>query len=333
MVGAVKRHRFEKEIVAKVRRLYPLDNYHGVLALLGDYLTVVTCVIAVELFGWVIYPLAIIVIGSRQRALATITHEAAHVTLARNTTLNNFLGTYCSGYLIGMLMDAYRRSHVGSHHGNFGSQEEDSDYQFMISLGVYSTAGRLDYIWNLFVAPLLLLRLPSYLTYLVRERLMSWKNKAGRAEFTRFALFWALILSGLFLSGNLIDLLLYWIIPFLTSYQIIGWYIELSEHAPLMHSNLDVRMSRNRNSHWLERLLTGIHGESYHLAHHLWPRVPFWRMKELNAILREDPVYRDQDDSCGGIILSANGAPTVVSIFRSIARASNAESLASGKVA
>ena len=77
-------------------------------------------------------------------------------------------------------------------------------------------------------------------------------------------------------------------------------------------------MSRNRNSHWLERALTGIHGESYHLAHHLWARVPFWKMRELNDILRQDDEYRAHDDRCGGILLSSNGAPSVVELLRKI---------------
>ena len=51
---------------------------------------------------------------------------------------------------------------------------------------------------------------------------------------------------------------------------------------------------------------------SYHLAHHLFPRVPFWHMPQLNKLLRRDAVYRACDDACGGIFLSSNDAPSLV---------------------
>ena len=32
-------------------------------------------------------------------------------------------------------------------------------------------------------------------------------------------------------------------------------------------------------------------GEGFHLVHHLFPRTPMWRLREVDAILRRDPVY------------------------------------------
>ncbi len=311
----IRRHKFTPAIVARVRQLHVLDNHHGVLALLGDYIVIAACILVSEQVGWLIYPLAVVIIGSRQRAFATLTHEAAHQTLARNRPLNDLLGTYFSGYLILMLLQAYRESHVKNHHGNFGHLEKDGDYSYMIAMGVYSQLPRWRYVLNVLVSPLLLFKLPSYVGYLARDRLLAWNSPQGRLELVRLMILWCVMLLCLFMTGYLSQFLLYWVVPFFTAYQIIGWYIELSEHAPLMASELDVRMSRNRNSHWLERALTAIHGEAYHLAHHLWPRVPFWRMAELNKILREDPVYRDQDDRCGGILISNNGAPSVISLL------------------
>ncbi|MGI9512302.1 MAG: hypothetical protein ACR2OL_05325, partial [Anderseniella sp.] len=98
----IDRHRFSREVIDGVRSLYPLDNYHGVLAVLQNLVIVAAAITLAEYFGWAMYVLAIIVIGSRQRALATLTHEAAHGTLARNKVLNNLLGTIFSGYAVAM---------------------------------------------------------------------------------------------------------------------------------------------------------------------------------------------------------------------------------------
>lgn len=38
-------------------------------------------------------------------------------------------------------------------------------------------------------------------------------------------------------------------------------------------------------------LLGETDGEGFHLVHHLFPRTPIWRLREVDAILRRDPVY------------------------------------------
>ena len=316
--GRYQRYKFNEKTIEQARALYGLDNYHGILALGLDYALIAACIGACVVLGWMAYPFAVLIIGSRQRALATITHEASHGTVARNRRLNNVLGSYFSGYLVGILFQAYQASHVQSHHGHFGDGENDADYKYMRDMGVYDRCSQWRYTWNILIKPLLMLRLPSYLGYLVRDRLLAAKSVEGRREAIRFIAFWSVLLGTILSFGFGWAFLLYWVVPFLTSYQILGWYIELSEHAPMMDARLDIHMSRNRNSHWLERLLTGMHGENYHLAHHLWPRVPFWKMRQLNDVLRQDAAYKAHDDACGGILLSNNGAQSVVSVLSSL---------------
>ena len=81
----LRRHKFDPAIVKRVRALYGLDNYHGPLALLSDYLVIAAAFYSCVVFGWIAYPFAVLVIGSRQRALATMTHEL-------RTPLNAVLG-------------------------------------------------------------------------------------------------------------------------------------------------------------------------------------------------------------------------------------------------
>ena len=51
-------------------------------------------------------------------------------------------------------------------------------------------------------------------------------------------------------------------------------------------------MSWNRVYGFSTRFLLGEKdGEGFHLVHHLFPRTPMWRLREVDAILRRDPVY------------------------------------------
>lgn len=83
---------FHPEIRERIRNLYRYDNYHGPLAVSINFLTIAFA-IALSTYCYYFFPLTILVIGSRQRALATLLHEAAHGTLAKNKTLNTLLGT------------------------------------------------------------------------------------------------------------------------------------------------------------------------------------------------------------------------------------------------
>jgi fatty acid desaturase len=308
----IEKHRFSREIINGVRSLYSLDNGHGALAVLQNLLIIATAVMLGEYVGWAVYLPVIILIGSRQRAMATLTHEAAHGTLARNKTLNDMLGTIFSGYTVAILLRTYKDSHVRDHHGSFGDPEADCDFRYMIKQGVYGQSRGWKYIWHVIVSPALLLKVPAYIMYLARDRFVFGNDKNDRYEVALFAVFWITIFASSIAAGVFDLLFWYWIVPFFSTYQIVGWYIELAEHAPLMERGKDIHMSRNRNSHWVEGLFTGMHGESFHLAHHLFPRVPFWRMSELNQLLRQDAVYRASDDACGGIFLSSNDAPSLV---------------------
>lgn len=308
----IDRHRFSREIIDEVRSLYALDNWHGVLAVVQNLLIVALAVMLAEYVGWAMYLPAVILIGSRQRAMATLTHEAAHGTLARNKTLNDILGTVFSGHAVAILLRTYKDSHVRDHHGFFGDPDVDCDFRYMIKQGVYGRSGGWQYIWHVIISPALLLKVPAYVMYLARDRFGSGNARNDHYEVALFAVFWIIVLASSIAAGVFGLLFWYWIVPFFTAYQVIGWYIELAEHAPLMEQGKDIHMSRNRNSHWVESLFTGMHGESFHLAHHLFPRVPFWRIHELNRILRQDAAYRASDDACGGIFVSSNDAPSLV---------------------
>ncbi|HJR72302.1 MAG TPA: fatty acid desaturase family protein [Luteimonas sp.] len=313
MKPIARKHKFDRSILDDAERLCGLDNWHAPAALIADYAVIAAAIAAVYVIGWVAYPFSIVLIGSRQRALATMVHEASHGTLARSRWMAGAIATVFSGYLIFTTLSAYRVSHVAGHHGRFGDPDLDADYKYMLEKGVYETGERRRYAWKTLIKPLLLGNVPSYLAYIVKARTFSDAHRHSRLENVALCVYWALILGCAFAFDQVFNLLLFWIVPFLTTYQIIGWFIELAEHAPLMGNAVDLQRTRNRHSHWLEHFLTGMHGESYHLAHHLRPRVPFWRMKQLHRILLRDPDYARWDSQCGGILFSSNGAPTVVS--------------------
>lgn len=307
-----KTYRFSPEIRNQLKKFTRLDNWHGVLALTEDYFVIIASIWVTCQITWLFYPIALLIIGSRQRALATLLHESAHGTLARNKALNWFLGTFCSGYLIFQQMGDYKKSHCNGHHRHLGDPVLDPDSKFYHEQGLYDVSLRsTDFLIKHIIQPLLLLRVPHYLLYLLRHRLFA--SKSGSRETVLMLTYLLVIITASTWFNLFHTLLLFWIIPYITTFQVLGWFIELSEHYPLAaESNIDLYMSRNRLSPWYEAFFTGIHCESFHLVHHLSPSIPFWNLPRVHQILLSDPNYAKQHQATGGIFCASKGHRSIV---------------------
>jgi fatty acid desaturase len=313
-------YKFSQEIRQQIKPLVQLDNWHGLLAMLEDYAIILLSILITCHFSWWFYPLALLTIGSRQRALATLLHESAHQTLAKNKSLNLMLGTFCSGYLIFQQSTAYKESHCLNHHCHLGNPDRDPDLKFYLSRGLYQPLSRKKFLDKHILQPLVCLQTPSYLVYLVRHRLLSPANDLRESSIVLG--YWGLILITAIWSGCWDKLILFWFIPYLTTFQVLGWFIEMSEHYPLLgNSTIDLYLSRNRFSPWYEAFFTSMHGENFHLVHHLLPKIPFWNMSKAHEILLKDFNYLACNEVTGGIFFADKNHPSILSdILKSVDR-------------
>lgn len=293
-----------KRIVPKLPdSYYRLDNHSGIIAWLGDAAVIVIS-IAIAVRWSAFYPVAVLLIGARQRAFATLLHEAAHRTLAKSRRLNLVLGL-ASAYLVFQTFDAYKASHITGHHGKFGTPD-DPDLAFHREIGLYGpvTPSRL---WH---------GLLRYMRYLIVNRLLP--SRASRIELVRMAALWALIAA----CVGPCNVVLFWVVPMVVAFGPIGFLIEIAEHWPLMPASDPLYRTRNRGSSRFEHFLFSLHNEDKHLIHHLYPRLPFGAMRAANAFLEATwPEYRAWNAANGGILLSGNGAPSILALLVSAMRA------------
>ncbi|MFH9674813.1 fatty acid desaturase family protein [Streptomyces sp. NPDC017405] len=309
-------YRFPADVEADLRKLNRPDNWHAALAWVADAVWIAGLILLCVYGSYWCYPLALVLIGARQRGLSTILHDCAHGVGIANRTWQMAMGTVFTAYPIFQQHYAYKVSHVYTHHPRLGSPDLDPDLRFFIEQGAYRRAGNGAYVRRVVVMPLLGSQTWGYLRYLVRNRYRVLKGE-GKAQAAAanpvqrrkqrldrigFWAFWAAVVGLAWYGGWLVGLVLFWFLPYLTSFQILGWYIELSEHTPLVRdSRVDLYMTRNRKSRLWERLLTGIHNDHFHLEHHLDPRTPFYRLPEARAIRLRDPAYAAVDAQFGGL--------------------------------
>ncbi len=304
----LSRHRFSKEIKEQIKTLYLYDNHHAPLALLQNLFWISLAIYLGESSPWLL-PLAILLIGSRQRALATLLHEAAHGALCRSKRLERFLGTWCSGYFIFQSWVSYKRSHTLDHHHKLGDPERDPDYRYYRQSGVFEDRSPFRFALTHLIKPILFLNAPGSLKYLLINRLIRCPSKG---ELLSVLVCQCLIALCLTMMIGVKGYFLYWLLPYLTTFQALTWFIELSEHYPMIaEAKTDLQATRNRFSHPVEHFFTAMHGENFHLIHHLFPAIPYWNLKKAHRILLTDPEYASVNAGFGGIFVSSNFAPSL----------------------
>jgi len=292
----IEHHHFREDVLRELPGLRRLDNWHGPMALITDWLVIITTAFFLEHFsGWIWWMLYLVVavplIGTRQRALATLLHEAAHRVLARNARWNWFLGTLPSGYLVLWSFRRYQRSHVAEHHGHFGDPRLDPDLRAHIRAGTYDCRTGREFALRFMLAPLLGLRQFSVIRELFTSRLLGGRPRE-RAEALACVGYVCALFALCFRIGLGPKALTYWLVPLLTSFPLWNWYIEMLEHFPLFATDdVDVRVTRHRAVGSLGRHFIGIHNEGYHLDHHLSPGIPFWNLPKAHRVRLRDPLF------------------------------------------
>jgi len=328
-------HRFSPEILKEIRQLsQQTDNYHGFLALAEDAVLILVAIALATVasgdqpvvFSWV-YLIAILVIGTRMRAIATLVHEASHWTLFKARWLNQLIGSVVAWTIFQSLLQ-YRHSHL-RHHSELGHPEKDPDYRNYRDQGLFEATPHTfltDHLWPL------LFGLKSVVNFLnlMKDRFLPQSGDKVTVktlvDYVGFIGFWTAILGLALWFGALKEVLLFWIVPYFTTFQAANWLIEVSEHFPMIQDEqTNVFMTRNRRGSAFESALTGIHGEGWHLIHHLFPGLPYWTLKDAHAVLMQDEAYARANARNGGLFtLGPLGEPTILSsIFEALGQSSD----------
>lgn len=298
-------YKFNFEITQALKKLSQLDNCQGCIAVAQDWIIILLAILIAKHFAY-LYPISIIVIGSRQRALGTILHDSAHERIAKSKKLNRLLGTLFSGYWLFQSLLKYKETHVQKHHRYLGDLNKDPDFQYYIENGLYKPHLKVsEFLLQHIIAPVFLFKVPSYFLYLIKNRISCARSYP--LEFCLMISFWISIALCAYYYNHLNLIISYWIIPFFTTHMIIGYLIEISEHYPFLGNSREaIYLSRNRHSHWFEGLFFSIHHENFHLVHHLMPSIPCWNMVKAHHIMMQDKKYREVNQKFGGIFISKN---------------------------
>jgi fatty acid desaturase len=280
---------------AKLKELSELQPARALIATAEEW-AIIAAAIAVCSFYWhpVLYVIAVMIIGSRQHALLILGHDASHYRYLRTRWQNDLFANLFLMWPTFASVEGFRKFH-GTHH-QYTNLAKDGNRQLWHT---HNAEGELAPEW---VFPktrtglaLMLLRRAAFLTgisWILRGLVGSSLIPSPRWMVAARIAFYASVAAALTVFGAWADLVWYWLVPFCT-WHIAAQYMRLiCEHSAVESDEDEYRVTRTTLPTWLESVFILPRNVGYHLEHHWYPSVPFYRLHELHRLLAEREGFR-----------------------------------------
>jgi fatty acid desaturase len=287
---------------AVLRELSALDPRRALGAVVAEWAAIAAAILvaeavvaAVPAARW-LYPLVVIWIGARQHALGIIGHDAAHYRFLPNRRWNDLVGDVFVQWPVFITVEGFRKFH-GEHHQHLGVEGDGNrrlwrthrpDGAFSAEWAYPKT--RLGYVATILRRAAVFTGLFWIVRGLVGSMLFarSHAHRLGRIAWL------AGVATLLTLTHTWDGFLLYWIVPYCT-WHIATQYIRLScEHSAIPSDDPAYGQTRTTIPGTWGGLLVLPRNVGYHLEHHWYPAVPFYRLPELHAALMAQPGFRER---------------------------------------
>jgi fatty acid desaturase len=280
---------------AEIRRLSALDPARALRAISEEWLGIAAAIAAsVWADAWPVTVLAVVFIGARQHALLVLAHDASHFRLLPGRQRNDWVGNVLLAWPMFVSVQGFRHYH-GDHH-RFLQRDGDGNRALW---GTHGPDGQLVPEWRYPKSPgqlaWTLLRRAALLTglfWMVRGLLGGFLFGVPPAAQVVRAVLWAAVLAGLASSGAWGGFFLYWVLPYCTWHVLIQYLRLICEHSAVRSGDPRYADTRTTIPGPLGRWFVLPRHIGYHLAHHWYPSVPFYRLPELHARLEARPGFR-----------------------------------------
>jgi fatty acid desaturase len=235
------------------------------------------------IYGYISYLAACFINGTAGYFLFSPMHDAIHSSLGRSKQLNLWVGRISFLFYSSLVAFELMRFIHFRHHRNANSDEDEADGVIQSGPGWFRPLKwpflDLIYAWKYFGQ--------GY-----------WKErpKSEKRNIIIMALITLVMWPWLVINGYLMELLMLWIIPQRISFFLIAFIFVYLPHVPNDVSEQDNAYRATSIREGMEWLLSPLMMyQNYHLVHHLYPNVPFYRLvkiwnSKLDEHLSHDPA-------------------------------------------
>ena len=232
--------------------------------------------------------LSVVVIGSRQFALAVLAHDGAHNLLFFNEKINDFASQWFCAFPLFSDNRPYRPYHLAHH--RFTESENDPDLSLSAPFPITKASFRRKVIRDLTGQT----GFKRYSIALKSIFSSEADNFAGRIKKISDKI------SGFFISNLVIFSLiaifshwsiyfLLWWIPAFTYYSLIVRIRNIAEHS-VTPGDTNLNNTRTTKASLLTRYLLVPHHVNFHLEHHLFTNCPWYNLPKVHEMLKGKPL-------------------------------------------
>ncbi|MEO8422051.1 MAG: fatty acid desaturase family protein, partial [Hyphomicrobium sp.] len=272
---------------AKLKELSVLQPAKALIATAEEW-AAIAAAIALCAYYWhpVLYVIAVMFIGARQHALLILGHDASHYRYLRTRWQNDLFGNLFLMWPTFASVEGFRKFH-GTHH-QYTSLANDGNRDLWHT---HNAEGELEPEWvfpktRLGLA-LMILRRAAFVTglsWILRGLIGSSLIPSPRWMVAARLAFYASVAGLLTFYGAWSGLVWYWLVPFCT-WHIAAQYIRLiCEHSAVESEESEYSVTRTTIPTWLESIFILPRNVGFHLEHHWYPSVPFYRLPELHQL-------------------------------------------------
>jgi fatty acid desaturase len=273
---------------AKIKELSAVQAGRALAATAQDWAAIVGA-IALCTYFWhpALYLLAVMVIGSRQHALLILGHDASHYRYLPTRWQNDLFANLFLMWPTFASVEGFRKFH-GTHH-QYTNLPGDGNRHIWYT---HDAMGELEPGWvfpktRLGLAAVLLRRAFFFtgMFWIVRGVVGSFLVPSPHWMLAAKLAFYSLVAAALTFFDAWLGLLLYWLIPFCTWHIFVQYVRIICEHSAVVSEEEEYAITRTTIPTWLESIFILPHNVGYHLEHHWYPSVPFYRLPELHQLL------------------------------------------------
>jgi amino acid adenylation domain-containing protein len=277
----------------------------AMLAIARQWLVIALVILAtLWLDTWWAYLPAVVVIATRQHALAVLMHDGAHGLLLRNRARGDIVSDLFLAFPLFVSTTLYRRHHLDHHRYLNTDLDPDRDVPALdrsmrgwvkvfigdlSGVNILSTVDTLDQF--------------SLLPVLRGNRQVA--ARMGRRSLILFMVFLAAGLVLVVLTSSYLDFALFWLLPMLTTLSFILRLRAVAEHVGCRQTG-ELEGTRTVLANTVERWLFSPCRINYHLAHHLYPSVPFYNLPKLHKILMRNADVRRRAEIADSYLFGRN---------------------------
>lgn len=248
--------------------------------------------------GAVVYLIVVVVIASRQHALAVLMHDVCHGRLLRNQKAAEWVSDLFLAFPLFIRTAQFRLTHL-AHHRYLNSDWDPDLAVKRMSPGDWTFPMSRPRLCILLCRDLLGNGLIQNFRRILRFSGMSGglKAPAGTSAKLMRVAYYVLAVFAITRAGLWLEFLVFWLVPMMTVLPFTLRLRSIADHFGLVDDRSELTSARNMLLPWWERFLIAPHNISVHLVHHLFPSIPYHNLLDAHRFLGTLELYERQAPS------------------------------------